>query len=186
LDSEDIVGFFGRLGLAFGLFFKIIFNADAASKVAGALTSQAPPSPGLEPTQSSARKTPEPPKGTEALQLLAALQREGRFLDFVKEDVQGLSDDDVGGAARIVHEGCKKIISKWFTIDPIWPGEDGAPVTLEEGFDARRIQLTGNVTGEPPFSGTLVHHGWSASNTKLPTLNKGADPKVLAPAEVEL
>ena len=179
------MGFFSRLSLAFGLFFKVLFDTAAATRASSALSGEVPEPKAPEPA-TPAKKNPERSHDNAALQLLSALQREGRFIDFVKEDVQGLSDDEIGGAARLVHEGCQKIVKKWFTIDPIWPGEDGAPVTLEEGFDAKRIQLTGNVSGEPPFSGTLVHHGWAVSDTRLPTLNKGADVSVVAPAEVEL
>ena len=185
MDLEDIVGFISRLGLAFGLFFKVLSDTALASRAAGLLTQ-----PEEDTTPSSfvpePAATPEAPTDTSALQLMAALQREGRFIDFVQEDVQSLADDDIGGAARLVHEGCRKVISKWFAITPVWPGEEGTSVTLEEGFDAKRVQLTGNVTGEPPFSGTLAHHGWAVDETKLPTLTRGADPSVLAPAEVEL
>jgi len=186
VDSEETVGFFARLGLAFGLFFKVLFDSATAARAAVTLSNNESPTLPSEPTPKPTKPTPGPAQETAALQLLAALQREGRFIDFVKEDVQSLTDDEVGGAARLVHEGCKKVVSTWFQIEPVWPGEDGTSVTLEEGFDARRIQLTGNVSGQPPFTGSLVHHGWSVSNTTLPKLNAGSDTSVLAPAEVEL
>ena len=43
------------------------------------------------------------------LMLLSALQREGRFVDFIRQDVAGFSDEDIGAAARVVHGGCRKI-----------------------------------------------------------------------------
>ncbi len=36
-----------------------------------------------------------------------------------------------------------------------------------------RIRLTGNVVGEPPFNGTLRHHGWRVREVKLPELVRG-------------
>jgi hypothetical protein len=58
--------------------------------------------------------------------------------------------------------------------------------TLEPGFDAAALRLTGNVVGEPPFTGTLTHKGWVAMETKLPKLAAGHNVKILAPAELEL
>ena len=42
-----------------------------------------------------------------ALALLALLQREGRFVDFVRDSGEGASDADIGAAAREVHRGCR-------------------------------------------------------------------------------
>ena len=55
------------------------------------------------------------------------------------------------------------------------------------GFDAGRWRLTGNVTGEPPFRGRLVHPGWEATTCELPTWSgSAAAARIVAPAEVEL
>src|SRR5215472_8122575 len=94
------------------------------------------------------------------LMLLAALQREGRFVDFVLQDVAGFSDEDIGAAARVVHSGCRKIIDQFFRFEPATKGSEGAAMSVPAGFDAQRIRLTGNVSGNPPFRGTLKHHGW--------------------------
>ena len=61
-----------------------------------------------------------------------------------------------------------------------------ARVTLEEGFAAQGVRVTGNVHGEPPFTGTLRHRGWRAAEIRLPQLAEGHDVAVIAPAEVEL
>ena len=57
---------------------------------------------------------------------------------------------------------------------------------LEQGFDPSQVQLTGNVKGEPPFTGTLKHPGWRAAKLALPELPASYDPTVIAPCEVEL
>jgi len=59
-------------------------------------------------------------------------------------------------------------------------------LTLAAGFDAATVRLTGNVVGQPPFTGTLMHRGWRVAEIKLPKLAEGHDVRVLAPAEVEL
>lgn len=121
-----------------------------------------------------------------ALQLLALLQREGRFVDFLEEDVAGFPDAQLGAAARVVHEKCRAALREHFPLEPVRSEEEGARVTLERGFDAARVRMTGNVVGEPPFTGSLVHRGWRVREVRLPKMVEGHDPAILAPAEVEL
>jgi hypothetical protein len=59
-------------------------------------------------------------------------------------------------------------------------------VRVDPGFDPSRIRLTGNVLGEPPYTGTLKHHGWRTAKVSLPQATAASDPSVVAPAEVEL
>lgn len=121
-----------------------------------------------------------------ALQLLGLLQKEARFLDFIQENVAAYSDADVGIAARVVHEGCSKVIKEHFTLDTVFHEPEGSKVTLEQGFDATRVRLTGNIVGNAPFTGHLIHKGWQVSQMNLPKLTSGHDAKIIAPAEVEL
>ncbi|MCP5158431.1 MAG: DUF2760 domain-containing protein [Gammaproteobacteria bacterium] len=121
-----------------------------------------------------------------ALQLLALLQQEGRFVDFLEENVTAYSDAEIGGAARVVHEGCSKVIRDHLQIASVRDEAEGARLTLPAGFDATAVRLTGNVVGQPPFTGTLMHRGWRVIEIKLPKLAEGHDVRVLAPAEVEL
>ena len=102
------------------------------------------------------------------------------------EDVSAYSDADIGGAARVVHEGCRKALVEHLSIEPVRQEDEGVRVSLPEGFDASEIRLTGNVVGKPPFSGTLMHRGWRVSRIDLPKLAAGHEVKILAPAEVEL
>jgi hypothetical protein len=143
---------------------------------------------GLKELQHKGARAAMPAEKTHAsaLILLAALQREGRFIDFVRQDVAGFSDEDIGAAARVVHAGCRKIIDQFFRLQPASGGSEGAPMTVPAGFDAQRIRLTGNVTGKPPFRGTLKHHGWIVSEVKMPEISGALDPRIAAPAEVEL
>ena len=121
-----------------------------------------------------------------ALQLLGLLQKEARFIDFIKEDIAAYSDADIGVAARVVHEGCNKAISEHFTLAPIRSEQEGGKITLPQGFDASSVRLTGNIVGSPPFTGTLIHKGWQVTNIRLPKLTQGHNAKILAAAEVEL
>jgi hypothetical protein len=121
-----------------------------------------------------------------ALQLLGLLQQQARFIDFIKEDLSGFNDADIGVAARVVHEGCNKVINEHFTLASVRSEQEGNKVTLPKGFDAASVRLTGKVTGEAPFTGTLVHKGWQVTQIRLPKLTQGYNAAIIAPAEVEL
>jgi len=121
-----------------------------------------------------------------ALQLLCLLQKEARFIDFIKEDIGSYSDADIGVAARVVHEGCNKAINEHFTLATVRSESEGSKVTLPAGFDAGSVRLTGNIVGSAPFTGTLVHKGWQVTELRLPKLTQGYNAKIIAAAEVEL
>ena len=165
--------FFARLGLA----FRVLGDATLAGQVAA-----------LQAPALAEKPAPPPPEKTHAsgLAVLALLQREGRLADFLQEDVAGFSDADIGAAARVVHAGSRKVLQQYVTLEPVLKDSEGASVTVPAGFNAEKIRLTGNVAGQPPFRGTLKHHGWVATAVKLPEVAATLDPRVIAPAEVEL
>lgn len=177
------LGIGARLWLAFILPWKVLFDGVLAARVEAAEspTPQASLAPPAKVEEKEVERDLSP-----ALQLLAVLQREGRFVDFVQEDLCGASDADIGAAARVVHEGCRKGLGDYVEFEAVRTEEEGATVELPEGFDAVRHRVTGNVKGEPPYSGTLAHHGWMATRFSLPKLGDAHDPMVVAPAEVEL
>jgi hypothetical protein len=121
-----------------------------------------------------------------ALHMLSLLQRDGRLVDFLQEDIAGAGDADVGAAARVVHSGCRKALQQYVTLEPVRAEGEGAGVTVERGFDPNQIRLSGNVRGEPPFQGKLAHAGWRAKDVKLPERPPSVDARVVAPAEVEI
>ena len=121
-----------------------------------------------------------------ALALLALLQREGRLVDFLREPLDGFSDADIGAAVRDVHRGCRKVLDQHLSLEPVMPGSEEARVAVPRGFDPAEIRLIGEARGEPPFHGTLRHHGWRVVDARLPALADGVDRAVIAPAEVEL
>jgi hypothetical protein len=121
-----------------------------------------------------------------ALQLLALLQRDARLIDFVGEDLSAYDDAQIGAAARVVHQGCAKVLREHFSIEPVRTEAEGTRITLPAGFDAAAVKLTGNVVGQPPYAGSLSHRGWRVTEVRLPRLAERHDARVLAPAEVEL
>jgi hypothetical protein len=161
------IGFWDRLKMA----WSILVNAEFATRVAQELS-----------------KGAAPPERVHAsgLTLLAAFQREGRLIDFLQQDVASYADEEVGAAARVVHGGCRKALGQLFEIAPAANGAEGAAMTVPAGFDAQRIRLTGNVSGRAPFKGVLKHHGWIVTSVRMPSISDALDPRVIAPAEVEL
>jgi hypothetical protein len=192
-QPTNLPSFWSRLSLAFGAFFKTVGDAEFAARLrddqigptaapAPAPASAPTPAPTPAPTAAPLRvATPDA-----ALQLLSLLQREARLIDFANENITVYSDADIGAAARVVHEGCARVLREHFTIEPVRGELEGARVTLQEGFDAAGVRLTGNVVGKAPFTGTLSHRGWRASKVSLPQLADKHDASIIAPAEVEL
>jgi hypothetical protein len=139
----------------------------------------------------SPRKEPPkpqvPPKpSAEPLRLLAMLQKEGRLLDFLLEEIRAYSDADIGAAVREIHDKSRSTIQKYLVLEPVLAQAEQEEVTVPTGFDPSAIRLTGNVTGQPPFKGTLRHAGWRCKEIKLAPPPSGQDEFVLMPAEVEL
>jgi hypothetical protein len=184
-----------RIWLAMRVFFLVLFQRGIAEQVAEALVRARGelPEPAPQPKVEKADKKPAAPKPvarparSDAVTLLATLQREARFVDFVKEPLEGYSDAQIGAAARDVHRDCGKVIERLFAVRPMAAEVEGAALDVPAGFDAGRYRLTGNVAGEPPFHGRLMHHGWEATVVQLPAWSGSeAAAKVVAPVEVEL
>jgi hypothetical protein len=139
-----------------------------------------------EPPKARVAAKPEAQR-SEALNLLAALQREARFVDFIQESLDGYGDAQIGAAARQVHDDCRKVLDRLFALRGLVDESEGAEIDVPAGFDAGRFRLTGNVAGEPPYRGRLVHHGWEAAQCQLPAWSGSAGTaRVVSPAEVEL
>src|SRR4051812_9320358 len=103
MDSQ-LPSFWTRLGMAFVCFFRVLFNPRFAGEIRPAYlgAGAASQGPAAEPP---AKPGPENLHAS-GLFILSMLQREGRLIDFLQEDVAAFSDAEVGAAARVVHEGC--------------------------------------------------------------------------------
>ena len=188
--------FLSRIAIAIGSFFAILSNARLASDITRlrggeALAADVPPVPPKEVrievlVEKIVETVVEKRVDASALQLLGLLQREARFVDFVQEDVVGYTDAEVGAAARVVHEGCRKVLGAHFSIAPVRNEPEGSRVTLAAGFDATAVRLTGNVVGQAPFTGPVGHRGWRVTEARLPQLTDDKAAAILAQAEVEL
>jgi hypothetical protein len=124
----------------------------------------------------------------QAIILLGLLQQKGRLVDFVMEDIAGIDDARVGSVARIVHEGCSKVLKEHFSIHPIFSGSEGQTIKLQPPFELSHYRLSGKVNDQPPYSGRIVHKGWKSTVVRLPQPIENSDSRrdlVIAPAEID-
>ncbi len=143
----------------------------------------------LPPAPAPAPPPAAPRAEAELVALLALLQEKGRLIDFVNEEIAPASDEQVGAAARVVHEGCRKVIREYFEIAPLRTETEGSPIQLTQGYDTAAHRLIGSVPDQPPYRGQLVHPGWEARAVKLPRLEPTTESRrwpVIAPAEIEI
>ena len=120
------------------------------------------------------------------VQMVSLLQRDGRLVDFLEENLQSYDDAQIGAAVRTIQKSCQDSLNRYMKPTAIIEQNEGEEITIEAGFDPAAIKLTGNVSGEPPFKGILQHRGWRAAKIELPTLSGTQDPGIIAPAEVEI
>ncbi len=173
-----------RLWLSLWCAFNVLFNRELAASVARlragpVKTETLPPPSTLDKVDEVQAVT-----STGALQLLTLLQREGRFVDFVEQEITAFGDADIGAAARLVHEGCRRALHGHGRIVSVRSEAEGAALTLERA--SADVKLVGNVAGSAPFRGVLRHRGWRVEELTLPRLIGAHDPTLVAPAELEL
>lgn len=169
-----------RWQYAFRALFSLIFKGEIADDILDAFRPK-------QPVAAAAPIVTRPAEdqGDRAVQLLAILQRDGRLVDFLMEDVAGYADAQVGAAVRDVHASCRASLLRYVTLAPVLAEAEGATVIVDRGADAARIKVVGNVGGVPPYRGVLRHRGWDATRVELPPL-PAAFRTVVAPAEVEV
>ena len=191
------------LGLAIKAFFAALKNDGTSERVAAALDGSATANvsaPALEPPKervengvggSGASSGRGGSDATSALTLLAALQREARFVDFIKESLDGADEAAIGAAARGVHDRCATVLERFFAIRPLADAEEGAAIELdaETAKNSARVRVlarsaTPDANGK--VAGRLVHAGWVATKATPPVWSGAPeDVAALAPMEIE-
>ncbi|MGL4419596.1 MAG: DUF2760 domain-containing protein, partial [Gemmataceae bacterium] len=120
------------------------------------------------------------------VRILAVLQAESRFVDFLLEDISPFPDAQVGQAVREIHRKAQAVLKQHLVMEPVVGASEGETTTIPKGFDASAIRVLGNVTGTPPYTGQVQHPGWRVREVKLQPLPAGQDENVLQPAEIQL
>ena len=184
-------GFWERVGIAFRCFFSILFHGGIPNDIVQKWVKpagQVPQTPAAQASVPRPKEIERPASETfdRAVQMLALLQRDGRLIDFLAENISPYPDAQLGVAVRTIHEACRKVLEHYVKLEPILNSEEDQPVTVPGGFDPAAIKLLGNVTGVPPIRGVLRHKGWHVKEVNLPALPQGSGRMVIAPAEIEL
>ena len=174
----------GRILLAWRILTSAAFAAKVTSLLAGADAASMTPSKPIVPATS----VPLPkPLRSDAVTLLASLQREGRLIDFLMEPIDAYSDAQVGAAVRDIHRDCSGMLERQFAIRPVLDQAENSVVTIGANAKNGRIKLTGKVSDVTQASGTLVHHGWLVTKTDVPIWTGDVDAaSVIVAAEVEV
>ena len=150
---------------------------QAASESAASETRGATSVPAADPAAAS------PPTRSDAITLLSALQREARLVDLIQENLSEFSDAQVGAAARPCLEQSSATLNRLFDLKPVCEAADGSTVDVGPEETAARYQWTGEGSGT---SGSLIHHGWQASQVELPQFSgDAADALIVAPAQIQ-
>lgn len=177
-----------RVSFAFICFFSLLVKGRIADEILAALGG-ASPKPTVVPQSAPAAAAPQTKgddAGDRAVQLLALLQRDGRLVDFLREDLAGYSDAQVGAAVRDVHGNCRQVLDKYLSVEPILPDEEGRPTLVSAPLDPATVTLIGNVGQQASYRGTVRHRGWRVGRLALPPLPAPEARLVVAPAEVEI
>jgi hypothetical protein len=119
-----------------------------------------------------------------AIYTLALLQREGRLVDFLQEEIEEFEDAQIGAAVRQIHAQCRNVIAEHFSIRPVIENTEGSPCEVPADFDPSEIRLTGNVPTQPPYRGTLLHKGWNVAKVNLPMRSGAIKASIVQAAEV--
>jgi len=187
-----MIGTRKRIAYAFRCFFALLLHGEIPDEVARELAltpadatpTKASDQPAAIPT--GAAETLATESFDRAVQVFTLLQRDGRLIDFLTEDVTPYPDAQLGAAVRSLHESLHQVLERYLELEPIIDSEEGQPVTVQRDFDPASIKLVGKVTGQLPLRGSLRHRGWRVKRLNLPPLPEGAGRSVIAPAEVEV
>ena len=180
------------IGLAFKAFFAAIFDRQAALRIQEALQQDAPSgTPRRSIADKASEKQPPTPKPqrpvavpgrSDALTLLATLQREAKLIDFVMEPLDNVDDAQVGAVVRNLLSDCRKCLQRIFQLVPISDAEEGSTVAVDATAPPSRQRIVG---ASSISEGVLVHPGWKSEKLDLPKWSGNTEEaNFLAPVEI--
>ena len=168
-----MITFGTRLSYAVRCFLAILLHARDPQDIARELIKPTPDAapfsrkdlPGTPPVRKDDARGEE--SVDRAVQMLALLQRDGRLIDFLSEDVSPYPDSQLGAAVRTIHASCRQVLDRYLKLEPVITSDEDQPVTVPAGFDPATVKLLGNVVGQPPIKGLLRHRGWRVNGSEV-------------------
>lgn len=173
------------LGIACGAFLKCLFNPTFGQKVLELASNKVEEKVEEEVVQEPASEATISGASLGAIHILSELQKEGRLIDFLEEDLSQYEDDEIGSSVRSIHEGCKKAVDKVLVKEKVLDQEEESTIRVNRNYNSHEMKLSGRVSENFPLKGVLVHPGWKAVSLDLPQRPE-ASQKILAPAEIEV
>jgi hypothetical protein len=182
-----------RVAYAFRCFFSLLLRGTIPPDVAARLAAPPPvraagpaPAAPAEAPRAAPPAAPVQDTGDRAVQLLALLQREGRLVDFLREDLGAYADAQVGAAVRSVHAGCREVLDRYLGLEPILADEEGVVTQVGAGVSPSAVKLVGAVATHGAVRGVVRHRGWRVGRIELPPLPSADARPIVSPAEVEV
>lgn len=125
----------------------------------------------------------------QVLKFLSLLQKKGRFLDFLMDEVAKRPDQQVGAVARVVHQGCSDVLKDFFEIKPVLEEAEGTQVEWNAEQTSKEIKVLGESLEST--SGKLMHKGWLTQKVELPEVvdsqaYRVGNKRIIVPAEVQV
>lgn len=155
---------------------------------AAATTKAAPPPKAAPPAVTAPPAATTKAQRSEALTLLATLQREARLIDLVEEPLDQFTDAQIGAAARPCLKQCRSTLQRMFALQPLVEAAEGEPLSVPENASPIRYQWVGDsaAAGSGKRSGQVVHPGWRAARCELAQwTGSDEDAMVVAAAQLE-
>ena len=120
---------------------------------------------------------------SDALTLLAVMQKESRILDLIFDDLDGYSDEQIGGASRQVLRDLRDCLDSHLKIESLVDNQEGDVVQIPDAASPIRWKVIGDASAQ---SGTLTHAGYVAKKVALPEWTGTEESaSIIAPAEVD-
>jgi hypothetical protein len=192
-----------RLIIAVRAFFSALFTPGASDCIADALRlNKFAKQKGEQATSAPVKKSPlsiAPREGSlgttivdyskvatsrsDALTLLAVMQKESRILDLIFDDLDGYSDEQIGGASRQVLRDLRDCLDSHVKIESLVDKQEGDVVQIPDAASPIRWKVIGDASAQ---SGTLTHAGYVAKKVALPEwTGTEENASIIAPAEVD-
>src|SRR5260370_9719187 len=139
-------GFWERVTFAFRCFFSILFHGEIPNDIAHKKIQPAAqvPAPAV-PSVSRLKEVERPASEAfdRAVQMLALLQRDGRLIDFLADNISPYTDAQLGAAGRTIHEARRKVLKPYVTLGLVLNSEAGQPATVQASFERSALKFVG-------------------------------------------
>lgn len=169
------------------LYLGVFFSILTLSLLFELLSSKANTQTGIKVEAPIATKDED---DTSIVTFISMLQEKGRILDFAMDDIEKYSDEEVGRVARVVHQGIRDVFVSTTGVRPLHKGLEGEVIKINENDDFSMYKMLGTGTGNPPFSGTVVHRGWIAEKLVIPKSSlkssTNSASKIIQAVEIEV